>query len=638
MKLDQDRRTAEPSKTSKSFNRASNYFNKMKSKQPMSLKKLANSNSENRYNSTVSDNSCASSITSSAPPPSNATDTNTSQSIAYDTSTAVTDVSSAEIPPPMRKQSDDPLWSAFKNLEIEHKSFHSKSTPQRLVQVETILSPLLRSSMHHKSTKQLSPEDIERRASILSKWWSSILDCLEGTGFGSIPSMDRHVMFDALTEMMTRPEWRQTTTSFLPLADRESSERPGAGKPAHGSQPTDDSDEAFLAESAQHNVRTTFISSLARQLAFVVDKMAMRNVPVALVGIAAKTCAYAYFFVPGVADVLVRLWGLGPELLRRTADGMGLTRASKGDREDVVARFPPDLAVFGWTSSRSMWSILKQIPKMPVMISRINWMGPWISRWKGRDTDLLFAFFKQFHILADEFMPSTLPLTEKARAPGFVLVHAQLLSIIDDTIHLQSALGGPAIMDPLPGADASAMAMAIPPPNLMKGMSENSLVMLLREILADESPEIGGAKHTFAEACVAMTKAAVKRTSQFDTTACFTLCDFLEEALTIYDGFDDPVSAKRYTDWPFWIDVFKKIFGSLNTMAEVRVLSFIYAIWDTVTKDPRRKAALCLDWLLTEEVFHTYFSHWCPMVRAYYQRLLCWRICRCDGDPTEVDV
>jgi hypothetical protein len=51
-----------------------------------------------------------------------------------------------------------------------------------------------------------------------------------------------------------------------------------------------------------------------------------------------------------------------------------------------------------------------------------------------------------------------------------------------------------------------------------------------------------------------------------------------------------------------------------------------------------RKEALCLEWLLSEEVFVRFFTHWCPMVRAYYMRLLCWRICRDAGSPNELDV
>ena len=103
-------------------------------------------------------------------------------------------------------------------------------------------------------------------------------------------------------------------------------------------------------------------------------------------------------------------------------------------------------------------------------------------------------------------------------------------------------------------------------------------------------------------------------------------------------GLSPETCPRNISDWPFWLEVCKRIMNSLNTMSEVRMLSFIYAIWDAVAKDPRRKAALCLDWLLTKETFNTYFNHWCPMVRAYYQRLLCWRICRDDGNANEVDL
>lgn len=614
-----ENRKSEPVRPTKAFNRASSYFSKKK----QSLKKM---------NNVESDTSCASSSTSLAPP-TNTTDARTSQSTSHESNTT-TDDSSTDMPP-LPPQNRDPLWSHFKNLEVEHKGFTTKSTPQRVIQVQTIVLPFLRDTVDHPSTKELVPEDVDRRAVILDKWWNGLLDMMDGVGMGSVPGVDRPVVFDAITAIMERSEWRQTTTSFLPLNDRSPRERIRSRSWTNASESTDGS--AFAAESAEHNVRTMFVSNLAKQMGFAVDRMAMRHAPEQLVTFAGKTCAYAFFFVPGVADILVRLWGMGPELIRRAADELGLPRRSKGESEDIVALFPPKLAAFGWTSPKSMWNTLKQIPKMPVLISRISWTGPWVARWKGRDTDLLFVFYKQFHRLADNFMPSGLPLTEKARSPGFVLVHAQLLSIIDDTIHRQAAIGGPAVMDPMPGADASAMAMPLPPPNLMKGMNENSLVMLLKDILAEDSPSFGGAKHTFAEVCVAMIKAAVRKTSQFDNAACFTLCDFLEEALTIYDDFEDPVSSKKYIDWPFWVDVFKRISNSYNTMSEVRVLSFVFTIWDIVAKDPSRKAAICLNWLLTAETFDTFFNHWCPMVRAYFQRLLCWRICRCEGDADEVD-
>jgi hypothetical protein len=139
------------------------------------------------------------------------------------------------------------------------------------------------------------------------------------------------------------------------------------------------------------------------------------------------------------------------------------------------------------------------------------------------------------------------------------------------------------------------------------------------------------------------------------------LCDFLEEALPTYHAFQTGLNTNRaasighgafdfefpphisragqvdFIDWPFWLDVSQKILSSNNTMAEFRVLSFIFTSWDMIVSDQRRKRSLVIDWLLSPETFDYCFNNWCPMVRAYYMRLLCWRICRDCGSPSELD-
>ncbi|KAM5356113.1 hypothetical protein ACJ41O_002759 [Fusarium nematophilum] len=613
----------------KPFTRASGYFTKLKQKQA-GLGKL-NTNTD-------SDNSCASSATSLAPPASTSTDGRTPQSSTYDTTTAttVTDESSIEMPP----QNRDVLWSSFKTLDVDFKGFLAKSTAQRMAQIQSQLLPFLRNTMNHDSTKRLFPEDVDRRATILNKWWTVILEMLEGQAPQPVPGVDRPALFDAATFLMMRLEWRQATSYFLPLADRSPAERVRARSWTTSSNSSlTSSQAAFLEESSEHNVRTMFVSNLVKQMSFVVEKLSLRHAPISLVNFAGKACAYAFFFAPGVADILIRLWGLSPELIKRVADEIGLPRNNKGESEDIVALFPPSLGMFGWTSPKGMWDNLKKVPKLPMLVSRIPWTGPWVPRWKGRDTDVFFIFCKYFHILCEQFMPPGLPLLEKARSPAFALVHAQLLYILDTTIHRQAPLDGgynPSAMDSMPGADA-AMTLPLPMSNVMKGMSENRLIMLLKDFLTDDSLEISGARHTFAEAFATMMKAATRRTSKFNHNACFTLCDFLEEVLVLYSEFEDPDSTTSYIDWKFWFDVCKKIMSSYNTMSEVRMISFIFAIWDAISKDPVRKLAICKDWLLTEETFNEFFNHWCPMVRAYYQRLLCWRLCRDAGTLDEVD-
>ncbi|KAK3954894.1 hypothetical protein QBC32DRAFT_254436 [Pseudoneurospora amorphoporcata] len=592
--------------------------------------------------------------------------------------------------------SGDPLWSTFRTLDSEFSKFVAKnSTPMRMNVIRSTLVPFLRSTSHHPSnsnTKLLSPEDFDRRATILNKWWNGLLDMLDagqsrldrnafavsmgtgsamsppptlGTNLQPVAGVDRPTLLETITIIMMRPEWRSCTSSFQPLSQRSPEERVRARS---STQSTADETELaaidFVAQSAEHNVRTMFVNSLTRQMALVVDKMSLRHAPLSLVNWSGKACAYAFFFVPGIADVLVRLWQLNSDLLRRTSDEFKLPRRSKGESEDIVALFPPHLGKLGWTSVKTLGNKLRLAAKLPLNQAKIAWHGPWVSRWRGGDTDLFYIFCKYYHILFADFMPQGLPLVEKARAPAFVLVHAQLLSTLDGAIHRQAsmdALLGPPIADSLHGTDATmtgATGLSLPS-NVLKGMDENRLVALLKDMLSEKSVVGSEIRHNFAESLVAVMVAATKRTSKYEHAACFMLCDFLQEALLALNTYqnnqnnsvatspvqesmpssasDTPNSLVNYIDWPFWFEVGKMIMDSNNTMSEIRIISFIYSVWDAIVADPARKERLCCEWLLTEETFERFFNHWCPMVRAYYMRLLCWRVCRYTGSVNELD-
>lgn len=601
--------------SSKRASRASTYFGRGKDKQTL-LSKV--------QELTDSEDSCASSADSLRHRGAESVDSHTWSESTMTTPTT-DDAASADMP--VR----DPLWTVFKKLDIDAQCFPEKQMAQKIAQLQNQVLPFLRSTASHPSIKTLQPDEVDQRATILDKWWGAILDMLDDNNNPAVPGVDRPTVLEAATMLMMRPEWRKATSYFQPLDERSPMERVRAG----GSDGRGDwtFEELMVAESAEHSVRTMFIANLVRQMAFVVEKMSLRHAPLTLVNFAGKTCAYAFFFAPGVADVLVRLWSLTPDLIRRVADEMKLPRKDSGESDDIVALFPPKLGVFGWSTPRTLWNTIKQVPKMSVMIARIPWTGAWVTRWKGRDTDLFFIFCKYYHILCDQFMPTELPLVEKARSPAFVLVQAQLLNILDATVHRQATMANAVQFDS--GADASAMPLTVG--NSTKSMAENRTVVLLKDVLTDDSPENIGARHTFAQAYASLLKATALRTSKYNNGACISICDLLEEAFNAYDAFEVATGKPAYNDWDFWTDAFQRMMSSLNTLSEVRMLAFLFSIWNVAGRNPARRLALCRDWLLTPETFNSLFNNWCPMVRAYYHRLLCWRICR-DENPSEVSL
>lgn len=314
----------------------------------------------------------------------------------------------------------DELWSAFRSLENDFSKFQAKSWSLKTNVVRSSLLPFLRTHASHPSNKNLRPEDLDRRITILNKWWTGLLEVLDGRQNQTVSGVDRPILLEACYAIMTRPEWRMAPSHFAPLAERSTSRQNQSPERQKSSASMKSSASQFLTESVYHNARTMFIQNLLSQMSFVVDKMSLRHAPASLVTFCGKAAAYAFFFVPGVAEVLVRVWKLPGDILRRVADELGLPRrVNKLDSDEVLAPFPAHTHSLGWTSVKSMVILLRQDAYLSILVAKIPWFGPWVSRWCGRDSDLFFVFVKHYHILAEEFLPSELSLAEKARSPGW---------------------------------------------------------------------------------------------------------------------------------------------------------------------------------------------------------------------------
>lgn len=466
---------------------------------------------------------------------------------------------------------------------------------------------------------------------------------LNGRNGQSMSGNDRPTILEGVSGIMVRAEWRLPSLAF---AARKSD----TARPTFKSRSTSSLDSTaleLLTESVHQNTKNIFVQNLLAQMVFVVEKMSTRNVAASVVAFCGKASAYAFFFCPGVADVLVRLWGTKTEVLRRVLQEMDISRSSGmgAKLEDIVAGFPPCVHSLAFTSLPSMVKYLRSQPPMPLGSALISWNGTWVTRWTGRETDLFFVFTKYFYILASQFLPDGIDWRDSAHAPGFTLVQAQMLTVLDATMHrptihpVADYSSGPlstTFDNLLAEADATVNAIPLPSINTSRSMAENRLVMLLRDFLSDSPPVFKCAQQTFAAVFSSVLKAAARRTSLFDHNACFALCDFMEEAIAILSRYHQAtLSPTAVLDWPFWLDVCKKMMESQNTMTEIRLYAFLYTLWGIIVQDERRKRDLCLDWLLTEDVFEKQFNHWCPMVRAYFMRFLCWRVARFDGEASD---
>ena len=537
----------------------------------------------------------------------------------------------------------DPLWGIFRALEGEFQKFQTKSSALKANVIRTALLPFLEKYRAHPSNKALRAEDLDRRVMILNKWWIGLLEVLNGRNGQSIFGTDRPAFLDGVTGIMMRPEWR-----LPPFPGPSPTETPGLQRPqlpiSRSTTSLESGGSDFLTESIFHNVRNIFVQNLLSQMAFIVDRMSMRTAPASLVAFCGKTCAYAFFFCPGVADLLVRLWHVSSERLRRILTELGVPRGSnlRSRSREVAGCFPPPVRTLAIRTHAALVKHLQHRFRFPLGTAHIRWYGPWTGRWSGRDSDLLFVFVKNYHILVSEFLPAGATKQDRANIPGLVPIHAQVLAVLETTLYRQAGQtqgqdhGAVTIDDENPDTTAS---LPLTIANANRSMAENRLVMLLRDLLADTNPLHRSVRTVFAESFDDIVKAAARKISIYNSDACFVLCDFMEEVLVIMSKYHHSKDADiPVLDWPFWLQVCQQMLDSQNSLTQVRLFAFLYSTWNIFTGDPSRRESLSLDWLLEPRFFQKFFSHWCPMVRAYYHRLLCWRLSREDSADPSSDV
>ena len=512
--------------------------------------------------------------------------------------------------------------------------------------LRTTLLPFLRNYASHPSNHKLRPEDLDRRANILNGWWMGLLELVAGRNNQSISGTDRPAILEGIAGIMERSEWRLAPSPFCALADRvETSSTSTISSSASSSSD-------FLAESVYHNVRNIFTQNLLSQMSFVVEKMSLRNAAASLVTFCGKTCAYAFCFCPGIADILVRLWNPSADMMKRVLAESGVSKFDKVEAvsDRIAASFPPMLQSLKFYSLAKLVRSLRQPASPPLATASLDWYGLWMKRWAGAESDLFYVFVKHYHILVTEFLPIDPTDAERVCVPGLISVHAQILVNLDATINRHaappqpeepSATAAPITFDDVlePDAVAAASAVAFPPANATRQMQENRLIMLIRDFLSERNAHIHRARRVFADSFVRLLQAQARKISVYDSNACYTLCDFLEEAFAILVRYEQIDNERRLVlDWTFWLSVCKAMAASENTATEIKLYSFLHSIWPTLALEEYRRTSLCLDFLLEHRFFESRFNHWCPMVRSYFMRLICWRVARFDGGDSEVEV
>ncbi|KAF3909419.1 hypothetical protein AA313_de0201880 [Arthrobotrys entomopaga] len=521
----------------------------------------------------------------------------------------------------------DELWLGFKALEGDYSN---------------TLIPFLRKFDGISSAVPIDINELDRRIRTMNKWWTLLLSSLRADGANVIPVQDKSTYFEGIIGILSRPEWRAAPSSLAPLSTRNPSPSNSCSSLASTSS------TISYEKSLQHDMKVMYTTSLLDTLAFTLEGMSEQQCG-GLVHFAGKVLAYAFFFVNGVSEMLIGLLGLKAPQLRKVLNEYGVGRGMdlQAVAEGVIGEFPHTVHSVGFTTMGAALPRLKKPGNYMVATSNIDWKGPWVHRWTGRETDMFFVFVKHYHLLLAEYLPVGISATARLCAPGFLFIQAQLLSLLETAIHRgpphlsPKENGSNVTFDDIVGAhvvNGNTVQQQAPSKTMYRPLMDQRIFSLLKDITMDKNFN-DAMRDVFATTFAHLLKSLAKNTKVVEHSACVSLCDLLEEGIpALYQFERQSETGAKYIDWPFWMEVSKQMMKNENSMTELRLFSFIYVVWDLMAEDPERKRTMCLDWLLVDDMWQRFFSHWCPMVRAFYMRLICWRVGRLSGQGSNGEV
>jgi hypothetical protein len=195
---------------------------------------------------------------------------------------------------------------------------------------------------------------------------------------------------------------------------------------------------------------------------------------------------------------------------------------------------------------------------------------------------------------------------------------------------------------------------AFPASGTRRRVDNLKILLAIRETLHNDDPCIPFYE-SYCQQFERILHAVTLSTNAYEVESCITLADLVEEylsSLILTHSLTKQrvqIEKDKVVDWEFWIHVVQRMLSSDNCHTELRALAFLFNVWDNIPigngqgrsihRPPSEGSNLefhvddreglrwsCTVWLLSPPMWKRYFCHWQPLVRAYYHRILCWRV------------
>lgn len=518
---------------------------------------------------------------------------------------------------------DKSFKSEYTVLKNQCLKFASQHNAVKANFLRLTLLPFLR-----KNSRQLLPPsaELEFPLKVLSKWWSQLLN-VACTNFKNVSGVDRNAFYEAISALMSRPEW----------IDQQE-------KPLY---------QSLLAQTTNHILTKCSTTS---------------NLSIAQGAFAGKVIAYAYAFLPGFAAYFLGIFTVDERVLDRII--------AKNALEPINILSAASAHLKPLINARS----LKNVPqKTNFTLNSEQRIG--LTRHMTVDSTIFASFFKHFCTFQSRFLPidhhedrnefmeegrvATLEaaLFDKKRlekiflaSPGTLIILARILSFFDRILFDMTHLIGPRNSSPY-GSRKFSRSSPLSESPTYTGTNERVRIDHLkifdafREILhCDE--ETSPYFLVFSSVFDRIFKAMATEVRAHDMEGCVMVCNLVEEWFS--SVFSVSATKSQHTirvyrqlvvDWQFWLHVVERMLDTENSYTNIRALSFLFNIWPHLPNDesiPHLEISLGSDecktdktysvlqkaahWIVSPSMWLKLFCNWSPLVRSYYHRLLCYRL------------
>lgn len=507
------------------------------------------------------------------------------------------------------------LLKQFKRLEFALGKFTLKLNGiMKTNMLRTVVLPFLRLLPPLEAIFDGSPSIYSSFVSvsitILGRWWRLLLSALSAPNPAQqVSATDRNAYLECISRILCRREW------FL------------AGP------------EAML----------TYTSCLCETLEYAVNKIStLKVIPVSMSAFVGKIFAYAFFFIPGFANALLFLLNVKQASIESYLNKM--PPLSEGAIKSARFAFPSHLSgLVDYRGFPGLNSYKKKVfnclppPKHPVRgICDPN--GPWVRCWSSCDSDMLNSFFRHYVNVSATFVENDLGIPLEA-FPGIHVIMAsfyQIFSICVSRILLDTASSGSIKkLSATKSAPNTSNTGTFSGTTVLKPMDINyaPLIKLFKTVR-----DIGYSEVIFSPEIVRCFDNILRNlavsTSVYDFGRSATILNLICE-------YSNYVSDASDIDWEFWLGCTYLTLSHTDLIQSMIMgFAFLFNVWriipsqlpnsrgyesesnstEWLTNFSESYKENFARWLSSNDTWLFYFTHWNPLVRSYYMRLISWRI------------